>query len=391
MFHRHARHAEATRRAVAGWGLEVLCADPREHSNSLTAVVVPDGFDADRVREIILDGFDMSLGTGLGKMRGKVFRIGHLGHFNDLMLCGTLAGSRWGCTAPASRTAPAASRRRWRISARCCPISRRRRNIGRRSSKPRTVKCLKSTAKKPPACCARRAAGHRYTNCRRVVGRNRTPTPMRSGSGDPPARRDGRRLEGRCGIGEQRRVLRPDLDEDDRRARHPTTPGNSGSSASRPRSPFGSAAIFRRVPQPYNRAEVTAGASLHPAIEVVDSRYRISARSTGCRSWPTISRMAGWSTGRRCRTGESWTSATPGSAVTEDGEPFADSTAGAARDPVAALVDFANLMNNRGGAKAGTFVTTGSWTGMVFTKRGARIVADFGPLGRVEVAFPVDE
>jgi alanine-glyoxylate transaminase/serine-glyoxylate transaminase/serine-pyruvate transaminase len=96
VFHRHARHAEATRRAVAGWGLEVLCADPREHSNSLTAVIVPDGFDGDRLREIILECFDMSLGTGLGKLGGKVFRIGHLGHFNDLMLCGTLAGVEMG-------------------------------------------------------------------------------------------------------------------------------------------------------------------------------------------------------------------------------------------------------------------------------------------------------
>src|SRR5204863_132092 len=96
VFHRHARHAEATRRAVAGWGLEVLCADPREHSNSLTAVLVPDGFDADRLREIILEAFDMSLGTGLGRLRGKIFRIGHLGHFNDLMLCGTLAGVEMG-------------------------------------------------------------------------------------------------------------------------------------------------------------------------------------------------------------------------------------------------------------------------------------------------------
>ncbi|HLY46273.1 MAG TPA: aminotransferase class V-fold PLP-dependent enzyme [Stellaceae bacterium] len=96
VFARHTRHAEATRRAVAGWGLEVLCADPREYSSSLTAVLVPDGHDADRVREIILDGFDMSLGTGLGKLRGKIFRIGHLGHFNDLMLCGTLCGVEMG-------------------------------------------------------------------------------------------------------------------------------------------------------------------------------------------------------------------------------------------------------------------------------------------------------
>jgi alanine-glyoxylate transaminase / serine-glyoxylate transaminase / serine-pyruvate transaminase len=96
VFRRHARHAEATRRAVTAWGLEILCADPREHSNSLTAVLVPDGFDADRLREIILDAFDMSLGTGLGRLKGKIFRIGHLGWFNDLMLCGTLCGVEMG-------------------------------------------------------------------------------------------------------------------------------------------------------------------------------------------------------------------------------------------------------------------------------------------------------
>jgi alanine-glyoxylate transaminase/serine-glyoxylate transaminase/serine-pyruvate transaminase len=96
VFSRHSRHAEATRRAVIGWGLELLCADPREYSSSLTAVLVPDGYDADRLREIILDGFDMSLGTGLGRMKGKIFRIGHLGHFNDLMLCGTLSGVEMG-------------------------------------------------------------------------------------------------------------------------------------------------------------------------------------------------------------------------------------------------------------------------------------------------------
>jgi alanine-glyoxylate transaminase/serine-glyoxylate transaminase/serine-pyruvate transaminase len=96
VFHRHQRHAEATRRAVIGWGLELLCADPREYSSSLTAVLVPEGYDADRLREIILDSFDMSLGTGLGRMMGKIFRIGHLGHFNDLMLCGTLCGIEMG-------------------------------------------------------------------------------------------------------------------------------------------------------------------------------------------------------------------------------------------------------------------------------------------------------
>ena len=96
VFARHARHGEATRRAVAGWGLETVCLDPREHSNALTAVLVPEGHDADRLREIILDAYDMSLGTGLGKMKGKIFRIGHLGHFNDLMLCGTLCGVEMG-------------------------------------------------------------------------------------------------------------------------------------------------------------------------------------------------------------------------------------------------------------------------------------------------------
>ena len=83
-------------RGQRGWGLEILCADPREHSNSLTAVIVPDGYDADRLREIILDDFDMSLGTGLGRLKGKIFRIGHLGWFNDLMLCGTLSGVEMG-------------------------------------------------------------------------------------------------------------------------------------------------------------------------------------------------------------------------------------------------------------------------------------------------------
>ncbi|MFH9070139.1 pyridoxal-phosphate-dependent aminotransferase family protein [Streptomyces alboflavus] len=93
---RHARHAAATRAAVRGWGLEVLCADEREHSGSLTAVLLSDGQDADAVRKIVLERFDMSLGTGLGRLAGKVFRIGHLGHFNDLTLAGTLAGVQMG-------------------------------------------------------------------------------------------------------------------------------------------------------------------------------------------------------------------------------------------------------------------------------------------------------
>ena len=96
VFARHQRHAAATRAAVRAWGLEVLCADEREHSGSLTAVLVPNGHDADAVRRVILDRFDMSLGSGLGQLAGKVFRIGHLGHFNDLMLAGTLGGVQLG-------------------------------------------------------------------------------------------------------------------------------------------------------------------------------------------------------------------------------------------------------------------------------------------------------
>jgi alanine-glyoxylate transaminase/serine-glyoxylate transaminase/serine-pyruvate transaminase len=99
VFTRHARHAEATRRAVRGWGLEILCANPQEYSNSLTAVVMPAGHDADKLRAVILDRCDMSLGAGLGKLAGKVFRIGHLGDFNDLMLMGTLAGVEIGLQA----------------------------------------------------------------------------------------------------------------------------------------------------------------------------------------------------------------------------------------------------------------------------------------------------
>ena len=96
VFARHARHAEATRRAVRAWGLEILCANPEEYSNTLTAVMVPSGHDADALRRTILEAYDMSLGTGLGRLAGKVFRIGHLGDFNDLTLLGALAGVEMG-------------------------------------------------------------------------------------------------------------------------------------------------------------------------------------------------------------------------------------------------------------------------------------------------------
>lgn len=96
VFARHDRHAEATRRAVRAWGLEILCVNPQEYSSALTAVLMPAGESADAVRKVILDHYDMSLGTGLGKVADKVFRIGHLGDFNDLTLMGTLSGVEMG-------------------------------------------------------------------------------------------------------------------------------------------------------------------------------------------------------------------------------------------------------------------------------------------------------
>jgi alanine-glyoxylate transaminase/serine-glyoxylate transaminase/serine-pyruvate transaminase len=96
VFARHQRHAEATRRAVRGWGLELVCRNPAEYSGSLTAIMMPDGHDADAFRREVLARYDMSLGTGLGKLAGRAFRIGHLGFFNDLMLCGTLCGVEMG-------------------------------------------------------------------------------------------------------------------------------------------------------------------------------------------------------------------------------------------------------------------------------------------------------
>ena len=96
VFARHYRHAEATRQAVRAWGLEIVCEEEREYSGSVTAVFMPEGRDADKVREIILDRFDMSLGAGLGHVKGRVFRIGHLGDLNDLMLAGILCGVEMG-------------------------------------------------------------------------------------------------------------------------------------------------------------------------------------------------------------------------------------------------------------------------------------------------------
>jgi alanine-glyoxylate transaminase / serine-glyoxylate transaminase / serine-pyruvate transaminase len=96
VFRRHERHAAATRAAVRAWGLEIVCENPSEYSSSLTAIFTPEGFDADRLRNVILQNFDMSLGAGLSRLAGKVFRIGHLGSFNDLMLAGTLSGVEMG-------------------------------------------------------------------------------------------------------------------------------------------------------------------------------------------------------------------------------------------------------------------------------------------------------
>ena len=96
VFARHRRHGAATRAAAKAWGLEVVCLDPHAYSPSLTALMVPEGHDADAFRKVVLQNYDMSLGTGLGKIKGKAFRIGHIGHFNDLMLMGTLSGVEMG-------------------------------------------------------------------------------------------------------------------------------------------------------------------------------------------------------------------------------------------------------------------------------------------------------
>ncbi len=99
VYARHSRHAQAARLAVAAWELELLSLDPTAHSAALTAVIMPQGHGADAFRKLVLERFDMSLGQGLGKLADRVFRIGHLGHFNDLTLCGTLAGVEMGLAA----------------------------------------------------------------------------------------------------------------------------------------------------------------------------------------------------------------------------------------------------------------------------------------------------
>ncbi|HZH46823.1 MAG TPA: aminotransferase class V-fold PLP-dependent enzyme [Roseococcus sp.] len=96
VFARHDRHAEATRRAVRAWGLEIQCDEPRHYSSALTAVRLPEGHSANGLRAAILEKFNMSLGNGLGKLNDRVFRIGHLGDFNDLALMGTLSGVEMG-------------------------------------------------------------------------------------------------------------------------------------------------------------------------------------------------------------------------------------------------------------------------------------------------------
>jgi len=98
VFARHRRHAEATRRAAAGWGLDIVCLNPDEYSSTLTAVIVPAGHDADDLRRLILDRYNMSLGAGLGRLAGRVFRIGHLGDLGDLELAGALCGVEMGLT-----------------------------------------------------------------------------------------------------------------------------------------------------------------------------------------------------------------------------------------------------------------------------------------------------
>jgi alanine-glyoxylate transaminase/serine-glyoxylate transaminase/serine-pyruvate transaminase len=99
VFARHARHAEATRRAICGWGLEIVCAEPKDYSRSITAAFMPEGYSADGFRKLVLERFNMPLGGGLGRLSDKAFRIGHLGDTNDLMLGGALFGVEMGLSA----------------------------------------------------------------------------------------------------------------------------------------------------------------------------------------------------------------------------------------------------------------------------------------------------
>jgi alanine-glyoxylate transaminase / serine-glyoxylate transaminase / serine-pyruvate transaminase len=96
VFARHQRWAAGVRAAVVAWGLPIQCADPAVYSPVLTGVIMPTSVDADAVRRLIYQRFDMSLGTGLGKLKGRMFRIGHLGDSNDLTLLATLAGCEMG-------------------------------------------------------------------------------------------------------------------------------------------------------------------------------------------------------------------------------------------------------------------------------------------------------
>ena len=140
--------------------------------------------------------------------------------------------------------------------------------------------------------------------------------------------------------------------------------------------------------RPYTRTEVIEGATLHPAIEIVDSRFsdpRVLARPV---MLADNYGNGGLVYGPAVPDWQERDLAATKMTISADGQPFANSSAGVKRDPVAALVDFANFMRERGGAEAGSFVTTGSWTGLAFTRRGATIAADFGPLGRIEIAFP---
>jgi 2-keto-4-pentenoate hydratase len=139
--------------------------------------------------------------------------------------------------------------------------------------------------------------------------------------------------------------------------------------------------------KPYDRAEVVAGATLHPAVEIVDSRFPDPRQLTRPVMLADNYGNGGLVYGAAVPDWQARDLAATKMTITADGRPFADSSTGVRRDPAAALVEFANLMRSRGGAKAGSIITTGSWTGLEFTRHGARIVADFGPLGRIEIAF----
>ena len=208
------------------------------------------------------------------------------------------------------------------------------------------------------------------------------------GRGDRQAGRDDRRLEGRhlacrAGISPRRSTPRPC-----KRARRACRRAGSRSSASSARSGFASTRRCPRAPSPIRGTRCSMQHRCIRRSRLSTRATRISARSTGCRSWPTISRMAGWFMDRRRQTGTGSISPTRRSRLPPTASISPTAPGCAPATPIELMLAAVQHANGRGGIAAGTVITTGTHTGLVFTAPGVKIVADYGRLGRVEVSFP---